>query len=163
MNPLDQLADIRLPEDPSVWPLALGYWLVAGLIILIIASTIILIRKRQKRLACRNESLQVLNSIADNDSRAYQQIHHVLKTATAQYAKQQSELDVLQVHGDKWQQMLQTLYCGREKEKVCSPLCALSKWQYDERVDIAPTKVLKVAAQAWIKAALPPKKGAFDV
>jgi hypothetical protein len=32
-NPLEQLRDIRLPAEPDLWPPALGWWLLAAMII----------------------------------------------------------------------------------------------------------------------------------
>ena len=58
-NPLDQLADIHLPDPVSIWPLALGWWLLLALIL--IALTIaLLLRARHQRNAYRRQALAEL-------------------------------------------------------------------------------------------------------
>ena len=58
-NPLEQLADIHLPDPVSIWPLALGWWLLLALIF--IALTIaLLLRVRHQRNAYRRLALAEL-------------------------------------------------------------------------------------------------------
>jgi hypothetical protein len=163
MNPLDQLADIRLPEEVSFWPLALGYWLVAFALIALILLSMFIAYKRRIRLAARKRSLFALDSIQEDDPKARMQIHHVLKNAVASYAQQHSNVDVRHIHGEKWQALLRNLYSGRQKVEVCEALCKLSLWQYDQRIELASNDDLKKAARTWIENALPPKKGVLDV
>lgn len=160
MNPLDQLADIRIPDDPSSWPPALGYWLILGAVLLIIVALAVYQHQRKRKLAERNKSLAAIHSICIDDQQALQQIHHVLKTAAQQYLPQKR---VLQMQAEQWALLLTQLYHGKHQQQICQPLVALAKWQYDQRTAIENTQHIKLAAQRWIKGALPPKKGAADV
>lgn len=47
---LDQLADIHLPSEVSIWPLAIGYWLLLGTCALLILLAFFIYKKRQKNL-----------------------------------------------------------------------------------------------------------------
>jgi len=58
------LRDIHLPNDISWWPPAVGWWIVTGLLLLLIALVVWLYRRYQGHRLQR-EALQALNSIQD--------------------------------------------------------------------------------------------------
>ena len=66
MNPIQQppliLHDIHLPNPVSWWPLALGWWLVVALAIIVSAVTILTIRRYRQR-SYRRLGLQQLATI----------------------------------------------------------------------------------------------------
>ena len=74
MNPTTQtleLRDIHLPTEISWWPLAPGWWIVIGLILLGIVISIFLYRRQQARkhyLAAEQELQKIKHSLL------YQQI-----------------------------------------------------------------------------------------
>lgn len=160
MNPLDQLADIRVPEDVSAWPPAIGYWITLTMLILIMVLMGIYLAKRKRRLHAKRQSLRALEGVDVNSHFALQQIHHVLKTAAQGYFP---ERNILQMQSGQWITLLSTLYRSKNSQEVCEPLAELAKWQYDQRLHIAQAAQLKSAAQAWIEHSLPPKKGGLDV
>lgn len=160
MNPLDQLADIQIPDHVGMWPLAIGYWVVLLMTLSILVLSIYLVRQRHKRLLHRNTSLIALTSIDANDERAATQIHHILKTAASAYLP---SCDVLQLHGSAWQKVLNQLYTKPDKVDVCDSLEKLAKWQYDPRIVLPDNGQLIEHASKWIKYALPPKKDPVDV
>jgi hypothetical protein len=54
-DPLSQLADIRLPEDVGLWPLAPGWWLLAVAVIgLLIYAFVLLARVLHRRRVLRH-------------------------------------------------------------------------------------------------------------
>ena len=57
MNPeiLSQLKDVHLPQNPSWWPLAVGYYILVTFFILIIGLLIFYIRKRKPIWALRKQ------------------------------------------------------------------------------------------------------------
>ena len=76
MNPLDRLRDIHLPESVNWWPLAIGWWLLAGL--LFCALTLIWFRykktKKQRQMVNHAmESLQQLEADTSLDSKQWLQ------------------------------------------------------------------------------------------
>jgi hypothetical protein len=71
-SPLDQLADIHLPEPVSAFPWAVGWWLLIGLV----TATLLLIvwwwRRRHRALAWRRAALEELAHIDTlQDNRAF--------------------------------------------------------------------------------------------
>lgn len=60
MNPLSQLRDIHLPQAVGFWPIAIG-WYVLALLVLVFASVMAMLwRKRQARLAPKRAALAQL-------------------------------------------------------------------------------------------------------
>lgn len=160
MNPLDQLADIQIPEQVGIWPLAVGYWIVLFSMLIAIALSYYFVHKYKQKRVMRSKSLHALAGIDANDAGAAMQVHHILKTATTAYLPSS---DILQMHGSAWQQMLSQLYNKSDKQEVCVSLSTLAKWQYDQRVALPDNQQLIRHATLWISNALPPKKGAVDV
>ncbi len=76
MNPLDQLKDIHLPADVSLWPLAWPWW---ALIILLVILPVLAIYLRRKN-RWRRQALQQLNNIeTTNKNNCIQQCNRLLK------------------------------------------------------------------------------------
>jgi len=109
-NPLSELKDVHLPEAVSVWPLAIGWYIVIGVIILIIAGLIwwqIRQRKKQQQI---NEIEQLLSAIETkssftNDDEIIGECSILLKrVAILKFPEQQPQL----LFGSKWLQFLDT-------------------------------------------------------
>ena len=62
-DPLAQLKDIHLPDPVGVWPLAIGWWLLAIVIVAIIVGGILWLRRRYKKNAYRREALAYLEAL----------------------------------------------------------------------------------------------------
>ena len=56
--PLPQLRDIHLPAEPSMWPLAIGWWIVLVLLIVIVVLLFIKIRQYKKFKRYQTELLK---------------------------------------------------------------------------------------------------------
>jgi hypothetical protein len=160
VNPLDQLADIQIPDQVGMWPLAIGYWIVLFSLLVACALTYYCVQRYKQKRVMRNRSLSALAGIDANDPSAARQVHHILKTAATAYLP---SADVLHIHGNAWQQLLKRLYTKSDKQEVCESLSTLAKWQYDQRIDLPDNQLLIRHASLWISHALPPKKGAADV
>lgn len=50
-DPLQQLRDVHLPPDPSWWPPAFGWWLLAGLLLVLLAWAITRLVQAYRRRA----------------------------------------------------------------------------------------------------------------
>lgn len=64
-SPLDQLADIHLPDSVSWWPLAPGWWALLALLVLVLII-VCLWRRRLKQNHYRKLAQQELDSIYSN-------------------------------------------------------------------------------------------------
>lgn len=64
-SPLDQLADIHLPDSVSWWPLASGWWALLALLVIVLI-TVLLWRRRLKQNHYRKLAQQELDNIYSN-------------------------------------------------------------------------------------------------
>lgn len=108
-NPLDQLRPNHLPDPIGLWPVAIGWWVLTGLIIIL--STLIVIKlfqfwrknryrkqalQQAKQLFCAYDQHQDQRQLAHNCNR-------LLKTvALHAYPKQ----DTASLYGKNWRQFL---------------------------------------------------------
>lgn len=64
-----QLKDIHLPGDPNVWPLALGWWLLIGLALILL---VMLFLKTRKYLAIRHHKKMLCDEYNDLEKKLTQ-------------------------------------------------------------------------------------------
>jgi hypothetical protein len=100
-NPLNDLADIHLPDGVSWWPLAPGWWVLIALA-MIIAIALYYVRRHQQRNHYRHLSLQeLLKAYQQQSSPAVylQQVSSILRrTAMSAYPKNFNS----SIKGDEW-------------------------------------------------------------
>lgn len=65
-DPLEQLADIHLPDTVAAWPPAPGWWLLAVLLIGLLVATVVWLVRRYRKLAWRREALAHLQALQEN-------------------------------------------------------------------------------------------------
>jgi len=112
VNPQDPLAalhPLRLPELIGWWPLAPGWWLMLGLLIVILAALIYLLHSRYQRNAYRRRALLQLQALqiqlqSDGDSRVFVTQTNALLKSVAIYAYPRA--DVAAQHGEAWRLLL---------------------------------------------------------
>lgn len=111
-SPLDQLADIHLPNGVSWWPLAPGWWILLGIAILVIIGLLVW-RKRKARNAYRLVARHELTTIyaayeQSKDAATYLQALSVLlrRTALTAYPTQFNA----SIKGKEWLQWLDSVY-----------------------------------------------------
>lgn len=59
-NPLLELRDIHLPGEPSMWPLAIGWWIVIALLIALLVLTYFAIKKIRQSRKFKKYQVEVL-------------------------------------------------------------------------------------------------------
>lgn len=72
MNPqqlLEQLRPLHEPIEPSWWPLALGWWLCAALIVIISAAAYIMIRKIMRKTLVKRNARKLFKNITGDFER----------------------------------------------------------------------------------------------
>ena len=62
-DPLAQLKDIHLPDPVGQWPPALGWWLLAVVVILLMVGIIVWLWQRHRKNAYRREALAYLDAL----------------------------------------------------------------------------------------------------
>lgn len=122
-SPLDQLADIHLPDGVSWWPLAPGWWILLALFVLAIIVFFI-IRQRKQQNHYRIIAQQELDSIyarynESQDAAAYLQALSVLlrRTALTAYPKSFNA----SIKGAEWLNWLDAV-CPTPNEKFSGEL-----------------------------------------
>lgn len=108
-NPLDQLRPNHLPDPVSWWPPAIGWWLSAFIILLLLAGalyfTVRYIRKTRYRRIAIKAGRQLLSGYQqhNDDRRFVNDCNQLLKqTALQAYPKE----EIARLHGKGWQQFL---------------------------------------------------------
>lgn len=112
MNPTGQgidlsgLRDIHLPPLPSVWPLAWGWWALAGIAVLICVAVWLLMKK--KRMNAKKYALREIDSLcqkyAEDPHRLASELSLLLKrVALIRFPREQ----VAGAYGKQWREFLQ--------------------------------------------------------
>lgn len=105
-DPLANLRDIHTPPAIDFWPPALGWWLLAALIIVISVVCTYLIRRYRQKTAFKRDATYLINQLSDqcHDDLSYiQQLNGVLKqTALAVNPRH----DIASLNGQAWLQFL---------------------------------------------------------
>lgn len=150
-SPLDQLADIHLPDSVSWWPLAPGWWILLALIAAV-AIGFFIWRHRKRQNHYRVIALQELNTIYSyykdsQDSAIYLQSLSVLlrRTALTAYPRNFNA----SIKGTEWLNWLDAVYPDAN-EKFSSELGqALVNNLYQKNPQIDASALHRISA-AWI-------------
>ncbi|WJG10628.1 DUF4381 domain-containing protein [Aliiglaciecola sp. LCG003] len=153
-NPLEQLNDIHLPPDASIWPLAIGWWLVIAAATLLLIALIVFSSRYIQRRKSQKAALQALAAIRSTDPDWLNQMNSVLKRAALSYFAAEQ---VAALHSEQWLAFLvQQLPKGRQQKfKQQYQPVLLGAFVVDANLAFAPTIE---QAKNWLKYALPPVK-----
>jgi len=150
-NPLDQLKDIHLPEAVGFWPPAPGWWLLAALLIALLAASILLYKRHQKN-AYRRTAVQQVNRFFSDYQQPLQshevtgQLNRLLKAVALQsYPTEQ----VSRLTQSQW---LDFLDHSANMQAFCQgPGQILASAPYDKNSQVADAAALKQCCIAWIR------------
>jgi len=140
MNPLDQLKDIHLPADVSLWPLAWPWWL---LIILLVLLPVLVIYLRRKNRWRKQALRQLKNIEITNKNICIQQCNRLLKqVALFRYGQACASLS-----GEPWLEFLDS--------KVNNAIFMPEHLEFASAVDRLDSSMdpqsLKRAVATWIR------------
>mgnify|MGYP000520335951 CR=1 FL=1 len=140
MNPLDQLKDIHLPQDVSMWPLAWPWW--AMLVSLI--SVLVFISYYMKKTKWRKHALQQLQKIdTANNLECTRQCNRLLKqVALLRFGKECASLS-----GEKWLDFLDS----KVKNNIFKPHLSEFASAIDTPNSSIDVHTLKIATATWIR------------
>ncbi len=101
---LKQLKDIHMPKAIGIWPLAPGWWIVIGIVMLILIATIYFILKRRGKITAKKLALQQLYALeeeysADTNTNLLSDLAILLRRAAIAYYPRSN---IAKLHGEKW-------------------------------------------------------------
>ena len=144
------LNDIHLPEQISEFPIALGWWIVAAIIILSVIYAAFKYRSHVKQRIKKQQAYKQmqLNPRIDETIK-------ILKWAAMQYFPRSQ---LANLYGDKFQQFLSTKLTGNQQAKFDTLSIPAFSSLYQQNVDTNVNDELNKAGLLWLKNALPPNK-----
>jgi len=148
-----ELKDIHLPEQINDFPIALGWWLLAAMIILSIIFAIYKYRSYKKLRINQKQAiaqLQLKPTINDTIK--------ILKWAAMQYFPRQQ---IANLYGQEFQQFLLNHLVSRHQEvftNLSSPAFESLYKNHSEQEQQKMSAQLHQASILWLNNALPPKK-----
>ncbi|WP_416308219.1 DUF4381 domain-containing protein [Neptunicella sp. SCSIO 80796] len=155
MNPLEQLKDIHLPAQVGAWPPAWGWWLLAVVLLTLIAlTTRWLVRRYRKKQAIR-EAMVLLAQLDQQDKNYPQQLNSLLKRLSLSYFPR---INIARLHQQDWLAFLSRQLPARKQHEFESGYQMLLNTLYDPNAEKLDHQQARTLVQGWIKAALPPNK-----
>ncbi len=164
MNPLDQLADITVPDQVSAWPLAWGYWVSALLVLLIIISAWHYTRRYLRINKRKKLAITEIQNLMLNGPNAICNMNVILKHTCNHYFSNSSEISVapLTLHGENWKQFLLDNYQGKETSRLDYSIDIINQCLYQNLTQEQLAQMdfikIKMAIVEWIQTSLPPRK-----
>ena len=151
------IRDIHLPDSLHWWPPAIGWWLLAILLIASLVGLFLLIKRYRKKWGYRNVALALLKkdykhwrqqnatTKSTASQEALQQMLRVLKrTAITAYPK----ADAASLHGQPWVDFLNQQTNSDYFQQQCSDILLNQQYQASANIDIT---AFYHACRAWVK------------
>ncbi|QYJ81127.1 DUF4381 domain-containing protein [Shewanella aegiceratis] len=149
---LANLQDIITPPPVGVWPLAYGYYLLALLVLMLIAALFIYIKRRGKLLAAKREALTLLSKVTSEAPQLPLAVNSLLKRSAMSYLPREQ---VASLQGDAWYAWLRAQVPSMDP---MLPSLLEKRFQADKLSPSEATQLLD-GAKAWLQQALPLKAG----
>ncbi len=102
-NPLAQLHGIIGPDQASSWPPAFIYWLLALLVIFLLAAAVYLFKRYKQKKQLQKKVLQELNLLSASKG-SFISLNQLLKGSALLYFPR---FEVASLHGELWFEFLQ--------------------------------------------------------
>jgi hypothetical protein len=155
MNPQDPLAALHALREPELigwWPMALGWWLLIALLLIVLAALAAFCWRRYQYRAYRRQALRQLEVIELNfrqtgDQQAYLENVNRLLKATALRAYPREE--VASITGEPWLQLLNSTM-GEVRNKHAFP-ANFARAGYQAVPEVLNPEALHDSARIWIK------------
>ena len=157
-NPaLAQLKDIQTPEAIGAWPIAIGYWLILLLAVLLIATLVYLYRNKQKQSRIKQAALTELAKLALSDNTEFAvQVNAILKRAALSYLPRQH---IASVDGNQWYQFLDNSLPQAQQGQFSK----LLNQRYSKHgLTAQDNQQLAELAKLWLKKSLPLNESAIN-
>ena len=154
-NPLDQLRANHLPDPVSFWPPAIGWWILALLVLILLVAagywlTRYWLRNRYRKQGCLQADTLYMKYQQHKNPRQFAHDCNRLLKQVALHAYPQQNIAAL--HGSKWLQFLATT--GRNQQFTEKEGQALGEGRFTPRGtqdDPSDVTTLHRLTQSWIR------------
>lgn len=143
-GPLAQLQDIKLPDPISAMPIAPGYWIIAALVITLLAWLSFKLYKKYQHHAPRRMALALLNQYDINDDDFAANINSLLKRTAMTYLPRQH---LAKLNGQPWFDWLDERLPSRHQQQIGK---LLVKRHQASGLSIQDKQQLLLLARAWL-------------
>lgn len=155
---LDHLRDIVVPQAVSVWPLAPGWYLVAGLATIALACGVIVAWRRRRARAYRRAGLAELDRLVAAGAAELEALPALVKrVALAAYPRDR----VAALSGQRWLEFLDRT--GGRAVFTRAPCSRFAEIAYDPKVrdslDLGARDEILGAVRHWIRRHRVPRRG----
>lgn len=154
MNPLEQMKDIHLPAEVSLWPFAYGWWL---LLIIVVTLLILFIKwaiKTRRQNLAKRQALIALSAITEKDNWP-QQINALLKRTALSYFEPER---IASLHTESWVSFLCEQVDNSQKDSICQAFTNLQAGLYANQPDNIDFDTCWEATRQWILIVSPNKQ-----
>lgn len=151
MDPLAQLQDIQLPEKINNFPLAIGWWIVA---VIIIALLIFISLKVIQYRKTRHSQQHAITQLSSTETLNVAECVTVLKWAALQYFPRER---IANLYGEGLYAFLLDTLPVNHKEKFKALSTDSIQTMYQKDIPENENNNFQQAAKYWLKHALPPK------
>nr|WP_256260883.1 DUF4381 domain-containing protein [Shewanella sp. NIFS-20-20] len=146
------LHDIQLPADVSAWPLALGYWLLLAIALILVVSTLAWWRQSRRAKVARQQALLLLAQLDLNSPDYPHQVNILLKRAAMSYYPRHSLSNLSDSAWFTWLDLdMPNQYQGQW------PLLLGQRFR-PTGITLVQKQQLTQLSQHWLKHALPPSR-----
>ena len=151
--PGPDLRDIHLPAEPSWWPPAPGWWLLAALVLVAIVVAVWTWRRQRRLRGCRQQVLheleQLIRQHRDDGSpeRLLRDLHHLLRRVARRHDPRATRQQ-----GMAWRQTLARVPVDAA---TLDRLCALDELIYQPPA-ARDDEVTLAAVRTWLRLAVKP-------
>ena len=150
MNPLDQLKDIKTASTVDWWPLSWGWWVLIGVVVMLIIVAGVYCWKRYRFNHTKRQAIASLMALDVSDATCAQQINGILKRVTLAYFDPQHSASL---HGAQWINfLLAQLPNSQHKVDLEPPLSELQSARFKaDTPSEASCIAWRDAALRWLK------------
>jgi len=142
-NPLANLKDIHLPKAIGLWPPALGWYLVAFIIIVFLLSFLFFGVKKYHRYLRKKRTLKELDLIlSENQDKPSQAMAHISQLTRRIMLAKFDRHYIANLSGDNWLVFLDERSGSKEFTQGIGRLLLTTPYQKDVVVDLMPIKTL---------------------
>ncbi|WP_372943301.1 DUF4381 domain-containing protein [Shewanella sp.] len=143
-GPLAQLQDIKLPDPISAMPIAPGYWIIAALVIILLAWLSYKLYKKYQHHAPRKMALAMLNQYDINDDDFAANVNSLLKRTAMTYLPRQH---LAKLNGQPWFDWLDKRLPSKHQQQIGE---LLIKRHQPSGLSLDDKQQLLLLARAWL-------------